>query len=166
MYRNLVQQTDEDTNNDSIEESLVDPGPDFVIYDEGHLLKNDKTSLSDVLTSIRTMRKVVLTGTPLQNNLDEYFCMVNVVKPNLLGTQKEFKNRFVNPINNGQYTNSTDRDLGIMKRRSHVLHKLLDACVHRADVSVLQPLLMPKHEYVVYVRLTDFQIKLYKVGMH
>lgn len=38
-------------------------------------------------------------------------------------------NRFVNPITNGQYTDSTERDILIMKRRSHVLHKMLDGCV-------------------------------------
>lgn len=166
MYRNSILQAEDDTSKEPrMEEILVNPGPDLVIYDEGHLVKNDKTSLSDVLSSIRTMRKIVLTGTPLQNNLDEYFCMVSVVKPYLLGSQKEFKNRFVNPIMNGQYMNSTDEDLKLMKRRSHVLRKLLDTCIHRADISVLEPLLMPKQEYVVYVRLTEFQIKLYKVKM-
>lgn len=111
------------------------------------------------------MRKIVLTGTPLQNNLDEYFCMINFVKPHLLGTHKGFKNRFVNPIINGQYMNSTERDLKILKRRSHVLHNLLDGCIHRADLSILEPLLRPKDEYIVYVRLTSFQAKLYKVPM-
>lgn len=159
MLRNLLQKNE----TTKINEILVDPGPDIMILDEGHLLKNDKTSLSDVLASIRTQRKIVLTGTPLQNNLDEYFCMVNFVKPYLLGTQKEFKNRFENPITNGQYTNSNAQDIKIMKRRSHVLHNLLDGCVHRADMSILQPLLMPKEEYVIYVRLTNFQTKLYKV---
>lgn len=91
--------------------------------------------------------------------------MVNFVKPHLLGSPKEFKNRFVNPIMNGQYMNSNDQDLKLMKRRSHVLHELLDNTIHRLDVSVLMPLVMPKHEYAVYVRLTDFQIKLYKVQM-
>ena len=55
--------------------------------------------------------------------------MVDFIKPNLLGTRKEFTNRFVNPINNGQCSNSTPRDVRIMKQRSHVLYQLLSGCV-------------------------------------
>lgn len=55
--------------------------------------------------------------------------MVQFVKPNLLGSRKEFLNRFVNPITNGQFVDSTDRDVKIMKRRAHVLHKMLEGLV-------------------------------------
>lgn len=109
------------------------------------------------------MRKIVLTGTPLQNNIEEYFCMVNVVKPNLLGTRHEFTNRFVNPIMNGQYTNSTVKDFKLMKRRTHVLHNLLNGVFHRAGLSILASILEPKEEYVIYIRLSNVQAKLYKV---
>lgn len=141
MFRNLVDnafQMDEiSDDHKKVKQMLIDPGPDLVICDEGHLLKNDETSLNDVLSSIRTNRKIALTGTPLQNNLNEYYCMVNFVKPNLLGTRKEFKHQCVHPIMKGQYMNSTEQDIKIMKKRSHVLHKLLDGCIHRADISVL-----------------------------
>lgn len=59
----------------------------------------------------------------------EDYCMVQFVKPNLLGKYVEYMNRFVNPITNGQYIDSTPRDIQVMKRRSHVLHKMLDGCV-------------------------------------
>ncbi|KAL1487977.1 hypothetical protein ABEB36_015357 [Hypothenemus hampei] len=142
--------------------SLVDPGPDLVICDEGHLLKNEKTNLSIAMNRIKTLRRIVLTGTPLQNNLREYWCMVQFIKPNLLGTYKEYLNRFVNPITNGQYTDSTQHDIMVMRRRSHVLHKLLDGVVQRQDYAVLEPYLPPKHEYVLFLKLTEVQVKLYK----
>ncbi len=62
----------------------------------------------------------------------EYFAMVNFVKPQLLGTLNEFKNRFVNPIQNGQHSDSTDRDVRVMKKRSFVLNDLLKGCMQRS----------------------------------
>ena len=55
--------------------------------------------------------------------------MVQFVKPNLLGTRKEFANRFVNPITNGACADSTGQDVKVMKRRAHILHDMLDGCV-------------------------------------
>ena len=57
------------------------------------------------------------------------YTMVSFVKPNLLGTQKEFTNRFVNPIVNGQCRDSTSQDVRRMKQRAHVLHDMLKASV-------------------------------------
>ncbi|KAM7291753.1 transcriptional regulator ATRX homolog [Ixodes scapularis] len=54
-----------------LRKALLDPGPDIVVCDEGHILKSDKTSLSIAMNSLRTCRRIVLSGTPLQNNLQE-----------------------------------------------------------------------------------------------
>ncbi|XP_077360451.1 transcriptional regulator ATRX-like isoform X2 [Festucalex cinctus] len=140
---------------------LVDPGPDFVICDEGHVLRNDNSNISKAMGAVKTRRRVVLTGTPLQNNLVEYHCMVNFIKKNLLGSLGEFRNRFVNPIQNGQCADSTPKDVRIMKRRAHVLHAMLTGCVQRRDYSELTEFLPPKYEYVVAVRVSPLQYRLY-----
>lgn len=62
-------------------------------------------------------------------------CMVSFVKPNLLGTRKEFTNTFVNPIQNGQCADSTALDVQIMKQRCHVLHKMLEGCVQVSGIT-------------------------------
>ncbi|XP_067126191.1 transcriptional regulator ATRX homolog isoform X2 [Centruroides vittatus] len=142
--------------------TLLDPGPDLVICDEGHILKNESSAVSKATDRIKTRRRVVLTGTPLQNNLSEYHCMVQFVKPHLLGTRKEFLNRFVNPISNGQCADSTPHDVKLMKKRVHILHKLLEGCVQRCDYNSLTSVLPPRHEYVISLKLSDVQVKLYK----
>ncbi|XP_071980191.1 transcriptional regulator ATRX isoform X2 [Engystomops pustulosus] len=164
MYRNLTQGRNVKSKKlkEIYQKTLVDPGPDFVICDEGHILKNEASAVSKAMNSIRTKRRVVLTGTPLQNNLVEYHCMVNFIKENLLGSIKEFRNRFINPIQNGQCADSTMVDVRVMKKRAHILYEMLAGCVQRRDYTALTKFLPPKHEYVLSVRLTPLQCKLYR----
>ncbi|KAI3373536.1 hypothetical protein L3Q82_022139 [Scortum barcoo] len=164
MYRILsqAQKISDEEEKKELKSILVDPGPDFVVCDEGHVLRNESSNISKALNAIRTRRRVVLTGTPLQNNLTEYHCMVNFIKRNLLGSRAEFQNRFINPIQNGQCADSTPRDVRIMKKRAHVLHAMLAGCVQRRDYSELTQFLPPKHEYVLAVRISPLQYQLYR----
>uniref|UniRef100_A0A8C4E5W4 DNA helicase n=1 Tax=Dicentrarchus labrax TaxID=13489 RepID=A0A8C4E5W4_DICLA len=164
MYRNLTQGRNIKSKKlkETFQKTLVDPGPDMVICDEGHILKNEASAVSKAMNSIRTRRRVVLTGTPLQNNLVEYHCMVNFIKENLLGSIKEFRNRFINPMQNGQCADSTLHDVRIMKKRAHILYEMLAGCVQRKDYTALTKFLPPKHEYVLSVRMTPIQCKLYR----
>ncbi|XP_046970373.1 uncharacterized protein LOC124537542 [Vanessa cardui] len=141
--------------------ALLDPGPDMIICDEGHLLKNDCSVLAVAMSRVVTKRRIILTGTPMQNNLREYYCMVNFVKPNLLGTYSEYSNRFENPIMNGQHRDSREEDIKLMKARTHILHKVLEGCLQRQEASVLYPYLPKKYEYTLFITLTKCQRELY-----
>jgi SNF2 family DNA or RNA helicase len=78
---------------------FLSPGPEAVFIDEGHLmLKSKNTKISKVLFSMETPRRVVLTGTPLQNNLHEFYYMTNWIKPGCLGTEAQFEKKFVSKI--------------------------------------------------------------------
>ncbi|XP_051933273.1 helicase ARIP4 [Hippocampus zosterae] len=149
-----------------IEKSILRPGPDVVICDEGHRIKNYHASTSQALKNIRSRRRVVLTGYPLQNNLIEYWCMVDFVRPDFLGTRQEFSNMFERPILNGQCMDSTPHDVRLMRYRSHVLHSLLEGFVQRRGHDVLQHQLPIKMEHVILVRLSPIQKALYTEFMN
>uniref|UniRef100_A0A9J8BTB3 RAD54 like 2 n=1 Tax=Cyprinus carpio carpio TaxID=630221 RepID=A0A9J8BTB3_CYPCA len=149
-----------------IERALSRPGPDVVICDEGHRIKNCHASTSQTLKNIRSRRRVVLTGYPLQNNLIEYWCMVDFVRPDFLGTRQEFSNMFERPILNGQCIDSTPQDVQLMRYRSHVLHSLLEGFVQRRGHDVLRNQLPAKEEHVILVRLSRLQRALYTEFMN
>lgn len=54
-----------------VEETLLNPGADIVICDEGHMIKNRKSATSLAVNEIKTRKRIILTGTPIQNNLKE-----------------------------------------------------------------------------------------------
>lgn len=162
MFRNLTSHDAEEYNKEFYE-ILLNPGPDLLVCDEGHTLKNRKSSIFKAVEKVRTMRRILLSGTPLQNNLDEYFCMIQLVRPHLLGDYSEYSNQFVKPIKTGQFIDSSEKQIQQMRQRSMILHKKLECCVQRIDNMVLTNELKPLHEYTLYIPLTKLQIKLYKV---
>ena len=59
--------------------------PEVLVLDEAHkMLKNNNTSISKALSKITTKRKILLSGTPFQNNSTEYYRLMNFVRPGVL----------------------------------------------------------------------------------
>ncbi|KAK4282924.1 hypothetical protein QN277_014241 [Acacia crassicarpa] len=137
-------------------------GPDILVCDEAHIIKNIKADITQALKQVKCHRRIALTGSPLQNNLMEYYCMVDFVREGFLGSSHEFRNRFQNPIENGQHTNSTLDDVKIMNQRSHILYEHLKGFVQRMDMNVAKKDLPPKTVFVISVKLSTLQRKLYK----
>ncbi|XP_062144100.1 protein CHROMATIN REMODELING 20 isoform X4 [Alnus glutinosa] len=142
--------------------NALQDGPDILICDEAHLIKNTKADRTQALKQVKCQRRIALTGSPLQNNLMEYYCMVDFVREGFLGSSHEFRNRFQNPIENGQHTNSTLDDVKIMNQRSHILYEQLKGFVQRMDMNVVKKDLPPKTVFVIAVKLSPVQRKLYK----
>ncbi|PKI39095.1 hypothetical protein CRG98_040519, partial [Punica granatum] len=142
--------------------SALQDGPDILVCDEAHIIKNTRADTTQALKLVKCQRRIALTGSPLQNNLMEYYCMVDFVREGFLGSSHEFRNRFQNPIENGQHTNSTSEDVKIMNQRSHILYEQLKGFVQRMDMSVVKKDLPPKTVFVIAVKLSPLQRKLYK----
>lgn len=70
--------------------------------------------------------------------------------------------RFQNPIENGQHINSTSQDVKIMNQRAHILYEQLKGFVQRMDMSVVKKDLPPKTVFVIAVKLSPLQRKLYR----
>ncbi|KAM3290099.1 protein CHROMATIN REMODELING 20 [Capsicum chacoense] len=141
---------------------ILQHGPDILVCDEAHIIKNTRADVTQALKQVKCQRRIALTGSPLQNNLMEYYCMVDFVREGFLGSSHEFRNRFQNPIENGQHTNSTADDVKIMNQRSHILYEHLKGFVQRMDMNVVKMDLPPKTVYVMSVKLSPLQRKLYK----
>lgn len=131
--------------------------PCLVVCDEGHRIKNSLAGIARALQKIKTKRRIVLTGYPLQNNLIEYWCMVDFVRPNYLGTKSEFLNMFERPIMNGQCMDSTREDIKLMRYRAHVLHSLLEGFVQRRGHDVFFASLPKKQEYIILLKMSPIQ---------
>jgi TATA-binding protein-associated factor len=70
----------------------------YCILDEGHVIKNAKTKLTKAVKSIRAQHRLILSGTPIQNNVLELWSLFDFLMPGFLGTESSFNDRFSKPI--------------------------------------------------------------------
>eukprot|EP01063_Lacrimia_lanifica_P013666 TRINITY_DN2028_c0_g1_i6.p1 TRINITY_DN2028_c0_g1~~TRINITY_DN2028_c0_g1_i6.p1 ORF type:complete len:1153 (+),score=205.45 TRINITY_DN2028_c0_g1_i6:439-3897(+) len=145
---------------DAAGKMLRDPGPDAVFCDEGHIMRNANAAISRALMRIKTRRRVILTGTPLQNHLMEYWTMINFIRPGYFA-RAEFQKFFQTAIERGQRHDATEWDVNRMKARSYILHKELEPFLQRKDQTILQQDLPPKHEFIIYCPMSDLQKRVY-----
>ena len=80
---------------------------DWVALDEGHVVKNPKTDLTKKLRSLPCAHRLVISGTPIQNNLQELHTLVDFVNEDLLGDRQTFRHEFERPILISQDKNAT-----------------------------------------------------------
>ncbi len=134
-----------------------------MIVDEGHRMKNAGSKLSSTLTQYYVTRyRLILTGTPLQNNLPELWALLNFVLPNIFKSVKSFDEWFNTPFANtgGQdkMELSEEEQLLVIRR----LHKVLRPFLLRRLKKDVEKDLPDKQERVVKCRFSALQAKLYK----
>lgn len=134
----------------------------MVLCDEGHRLKNSGNQLYLSLMGLKTKRRVLLSGTPIQNDLTEYYSLLNFVNPGMLGTPIEFRRQFENAILRGRDSCSTEKEREKGNERLKELTKLAEKCMIRRTAALLTKYLPIKFEMVVCIKLTQLQIDLYK----
>ena len=138
----------------TVRDCLLKRGPDIVVCDEAHKLKNADSQLYKAVDQLRTARRILLlTGTPIQNALLEYYAMINLVKPNLLGTLEQFEDYFVKPIKEGQDADSNEEQVLLMKKRVYVLHRLVEGIARLIIANVKNNFILFKCSFLVNFRL-------------
>ena len=134
-----------------------------MIIDEGHRMKNSNSKLSATISQYYNTRfRLILTGTPLQNNLSELWAMLNFVLPNIFKSVKTFDEWFNTPFANtgGQdKMELTEEEQILVIRR---LHKVLRPFLLRRLKKDVEKDLPDKTEKVIKCKLSALQSKLYK----
>ncbi|KAJ3196679.1 btaf1 RNA polymerase II, B-TFIID transcription factor-associated, 170kDa [Irineochytrium annulatum] len=134
----------------------------YCILDEGHVIKNAKTKLTKAVKSVRCMKRLILSGTPIQNNVLELWSLFDFLMPGFLGTEQQFNVRFGKPIlaSRDAKSSSSEQEKGALALEA--LHKqVLPFLMRRMKEDVLHDL-PPKIIQDYYVDLSDLQKRLYE----
>ncbi|KAL2024741.1 hypothetical protein VTK56DRAFT_5562 [Thermocarpiscus australiensis] len=133
----------------------------LMLCDEGHRLKNGDSQTFNALNNLNVSRRVILSGTPIQNDLSEYFSLISFANPDLLGTRQEFRKRFELPILRGRDADASEAE---RQRGDECLAELLaivNKFIIRRTNDILSKYLPIKYEHVVFCNLAPFQLALY-----
>jgi SWI/SNF-related matrix-associated actin-dependent regulator of chromatin subfamily A member 5 len=124
----------------------------YLVIDEAHRLKNDASMFSKTVRSFRTSNRLLLTGTPLQNNLHELWALLNFLLPDIFSSAEQFDEWFDLEI----------EDEEAKKQIISQLHKILRPFMLRRLKSDVAKGLPPKTETILYVGMSKMQKQLYK----
>ncbi|KAG7121543.1 Protein CHROMATIN REMODELING 20 like protein [Verticillium longisporum] len=135
--------------------------PNIVVADEAHRLKNQRSKLAAIGSQFRTPSRIALTGSPLANNVGEFYSMIDWVAENYLGPLKEFNAYYALPIQEGLYGDSSHGEYRLAKKRLAILAKTVAPKTHRLTIKALKDELPDKVEFFLTVPLTPLQEELY-----
>lgn len=139
---------------------------DLLICDEAHRLKNDQTITNRALASLSCKRRILLSGTPMQNDLEEFFAMVNFTNPGVLGDAAYFRRYYETPIICGREPTATEEEKKLGAERSGELSVKVNQFILRRTNALLSNHLPPKIVEVVCCKLTPLQAELYNHFIH
>ncbi|KXZ56939.1 hypothetical protein GPECTOR_1g847 [Gonium pectorale] len=135
---------------------------DLLVCDEGHRLKSvggNKTI--DALLSLGCNRRILLTGTPVQNDLQEFYALLSFVVPDLLGTPQVFNRVYGLPITRSQEGTATPQEKELGASRASELQAKISAFVLRRTQALLAKHLPPLASLTLFCRPSEQQVKLY-----
>ena len=134
----------------------------YAVLDEGHLIKNPKTKISQAVKKLSSNHRLILTGTPIQNNVLELWSLFDFLMPGFLGSEKVFFDRFAKPIAASRYAKASSKEQEAGALAIEALHKqVLPFLLRRLKEEVLNDL-PPKILQNYYCDLSDLQKKLFE----
>ncbi|KAL2271666.1 hypothetical protein VTJ83DRAFT_1037 [Remersonia thermophila] len=142
---------------------LLQETPSLVVGDEAHYMKNPESQRHQATANFKTMNRIAMTGSPLTNNVMDYYAMISWVAPGYLADIAEFRDKYANPIKEGLYIDSDRSQKRLARRKLHALKAIVEPKVHRRGIEVLINELPRKQEFIITLPLTKVQDKLYRI---
>ena len=133
----------------------------LMLCDEGHRLKNGDSQTFTALSSLNVQRRVILSGTPIQNDLSEYYSLLSFANPCLLGTRQEFRSKYELAILKGRDAQASELERNRGDDKLSELLSTVNKFIIRRTNDILSKYLPVKYEHVVFVHLSPLQKKLY-----
>ena len=124
-------------------------------------MKNSENQTYQALVALKCKRRVLLSGTPIQNDLLEYFSLVHFVNQGILGTAQEFKKRFEAAILRGRDADATDEAQKLGQAKLEELANIVNRCIIRRTATLLTKYLPVKIELVICCQLSPVQRAIY-----
>ncbi|KAK1079663.1 DNA-dependent ATPase protein rad54 [Friedmanniomyces endolithicus] len=115
----------------------------------------------ETLRILNVKKRVILSGTPIQNDLSEYFALLDFANPGYLGTRQDFRKQFEIPILRGRDAAASDADTAKGNERLTELLTKVNKFIIRRTNDILSKYLPVKYEHVVFCNLVPFQLDLY-----